>query len=380
MIVRGMFRRLHNESDASAGGGASDGGGGLDVSNAISANDLGLGGSDDKDGLDTGGNGDLGSGGESDSPGPTPAPPPATPAPTAAPAPTTAPAASPAPTSAPGKRVFTAEAIPETWKPELGAKWAAVDPDIRAEIAKRENDMFKGLEQYKGAAHFAKEVSTALAPMQQLLQQHNVPASVFIGELVKTHTALADARATPEQKLAFATKFLGNYGIDISKAAAAPGDDTGAYVDPEVKSLREQLTALQSRLDRDDSTKATQVRTSIANEVQAFAEDPANQYFDDVADDIAMIIRGSGGNIDVKTAYDRACWANPEVRAKLIAAQQSTAVEEARKAEEKRAADAAAAVKGRVKTIGHQGSGAAASGSMDDTMAATLKAIRERTT
>jgi hypothetical protein len=234
--------------------------------------------------------------------------------------------------------------------------------------------MFRGLEQYKQDAGFAKEVKGFLAPVSQALQQHGVAPQQFLGNLVNAHLALSSSQLSAEQKTQFATNLLAQYGIELT-----PKDpDAGGYVDPQVKSLQDKIASLESRLTGADQKAANEAREKIQADLNAFADDPAHPYFDEVADDIAALIRGSGGKMTLQDAYDRAVWANPTTRAKETARAQAEAVEKAKKEDAERAAAARRATGGRVKTSGHQGGGTATTGSMEDTMAETLASIRKK--
>jgi hypothetical protein len=80
--------------------------------------------------------------------------------------------------------------------------------------------------------------------------------------------------------------------------------------------------------------------------VRSFASDPANKHFDAVADDMIMMIRGAQSSgkavtpADLKDYYDRACYANPDVRA--ILTNEARAADEAKRADEARKAATAA--------------------------------------
>jgi hypothetical protein len=242
-------------------------------------------------------------------------------APVASPAPAPAAAAPTGPSPAPAPNTpFSADKAPHTWTPAIQAKWAALDPEVRAEIAKRENDMVKGIAQYKGASDLAKDLATALRPVIPDLQRHQVTPQTFIGNLTAAHVALSNHNVPMEQRAAQALQYLKtSYGIDlVAEIKKIPAQEE-AFVDPQVKGLRDQITSLQSRLDEGDSRTAAQIRTSLSNEVMAFASDPANLHFNDVADDIALLLHGSraaGQPLSLKDAYDKAVYANPLTRAK----------------------------------------------------------------
>jgi hypothetical protein len=320
-----------------------------------------------------------------DKPTPTPAPAPAaaapTPTPAPTPAPTAAPAATPAPTPAPqGKPRFTADAAPTTWKPHVAQHWAAMPQEVREEIARRESDMFTGLEQYKSEANFAREIRGVIPQdLSVAMQQHGVTPQQFIGNLVNAHMALSSDRIPMEQKVGYVQKLLQDYGIKLGEAGQPGGEP--AYVDPEVAGLRQQIAALESRLNGADANARNQQVAKLAEELDAFAKDPANPYFDDVAEDVALIIRAerqAGRQIALKDAYEKAVWANPATRAKETARLQAETEIKVKKEAEARAAAARKASGARVPTSGHQGGGTAPTGSMEDTMAETLRTIRAK--
>lgn len=243
--------------------------------------------------------------------------------------------------------------------------------------------MFEGIAGYREDAGFAKAIKPLLAPVAEQLRQHNLPPEKFVGNLVNAHLFFSATQVPVEQKQAALLKLAKDYGVELPSAAQP--DDDGEYVDPQVKGLRDHIGKLESQINelttgqRSAAAKeAENIRATAAKEIETFAADPANPYFYDVADEIAALIRGSGGQMSVKDAYDKACWANPVVRAKLVAEQTAAATKKAEEERARKVAEAEAARGGRVRTSGHQGSGTAATGSMDDTMMETLSAIRKR--
>lgn len=243
------------------------------------------------------------------------------------------------------------------------------------EIHKREADMWKGLEQYKGDAGFAKDIRTALGPALPMLQQANFHPAQFIQNMTNTHLLLADPQTPPDQKRTLALNILKQYGIELE---AQPTEQTG-FVDPEVKSLKEQLAALQSKISGQETNAANQTRQKLQAEIAAFAADPANPYFNEVADDMSILLRGSGGQLTLKEAYERAVRANPVTFAKEKTRLETEAVAKAQKEAQERADAAKKAAGANVRNRGHQATRTGdATGSWDDTMKETLDQIRSK--
>jgi hypothetical protein len=232
--------------------------------------------------------------------------------------------------------------------------------------------MVQGLEQYRVEANIGRVLHKAVEPALSQLQAAGMPPQQFVGNLVQAHLLLSSDRVPAEQKQAFVTKMLSDYGIQLGPQTSATED----FIDPEVKSLRETVQQLQSRLDGADQQRAQSARSAMEAEVNTFAADPKNEHWEAVADDMALLIKS--GKLTLQEAYEKAVWANPVTRAKEIAKQEAAAVAKAQAT----AAEAAAKAKGakgtRVRTVGHQGSGTAAPGSMDDTMKETLANIKKR--
>lgn len=261
---------------------------------------------------------------------------------------------------------------PTTWRKEAAELWANLDPRVRAEIHKREADIFRGLETYKSDATFAKGIQSALAPYKHLIDQYQIDPVKQIGGLVNAHYSLATA--TPERRAEMFRQLAKDYGVSLDP----PVDPENApFVDPQVKALQDEIRALQSRLNAEDSRRLSAVKADTEREVAAFAADKANPYFDEVANDIAQLLQ-SGVAKSLKEAYDKAVWANPITRQKEV---ERIAAEKAAKAIEskaKHAANARQATAANVRTSAKTGSGTAPLGTMDDTLQQTLAAINSR--
>lgn len=210
------------------------------------------------------------------------------------------------------------------------------------------------------------------------LQRHNVAPEVFIGNLTAAHVQLSNPNYTPEQKAQLAAAYLkSSYGIDLT-AGVLPAGQSADYVDPQVTALQQQVQELKSKLEGRENREAETVRTQLKQTIDSFAADPANIYFDEVADDIVLLLRGSGGKMDLKEAYDRAVYANPVTRAKEIARLQTESQAKAVKEAQEKAEAARKAANANVPRSRHQGQDTPAKGSMDDTMKETLTKIKSR--
>lgn len=261
---------------------------------------------------------------------------------------------------------------PKTWRKEAAATWAALPAEAKAEILKREEDIFKGIEAYKADAGFGKSLKGVMAPYMPILQQYNIDPVAQVQQLMTAHHTLA--LGTPQQKVQLFQQLARDYQIDLGQLQA-PGE--APYIDPAVKDLQTQLQAVKSQLSSAEQARFTEVRQTLEKQIDTFAQDPANVHFQEVANDMAVLLE-KGVCKTLPEAYERAVWMNPAVRTKEVSRQQAEA---SKKAQEEAAAKAAAARKAtgaNVRTSAKSGSAAAPLGSIDDTLAEALAAIKAR--
>jgi hypothetical protein len=270
-----------------------------------------------------------------------------------------------APTPAPGP-----DALPKTWKqdPEILAKWATTDPAIKAEIQRREEAMFQGIEGYKADAADGKVFQQVFKPYENILKHYGVnPVSLTQG-LLKAHHDLS--LGTADQKVALFRQLAADYGVDVAQVAAeAP------YEAPEVKALRLENQRLQSLHQQNSQQVVRATEATLNAQLDAFEADPKNVHFKTVGHDMVPFIK-AGDSLEV--AYHKALWVNPTTRAIEQARQTAEATAKAAKDEADRVAKAKAATGANVKASAKSGSATAPLGSMDDTMRDTLREIKAR--
>ena len=261
------------------------------------------------------------------------------------------------------------EAIPapKTWRKEAAEKWATLPPEVQREVAKREDDIFKGLESYKADAHIGKSVKSIIEPYMPMLKAAGLDPLSQVDGLMKAHYLLATG--TPEQKQMLFQRLAQDYNVQL--------DGEAPYVDPQVSALQKQLSDLQSKITGREAQEAEVTRTTLQREIDTFASDPAHPHFDEVANDIAMLLK-SGGAKDLQEAYDKAVWLNPATRAKEQSRTQSEAAAKAKAEAEAKRQAAQRATGANVKSKAKAAGAAAPLGSIEDTLNAALGQIRSR--
>lgn len=264
---------------------------------------------------------------------------------------------------------------PRTWRPEAAAVWAQIPSAAQAEILKREQDIFKGIETYREAAEFGAPLKQVMDPYLPVLQQYGIKPESQVADMMQAHYTLAFG--TQQQKAALIQQVIKDYGVDVAGLNFQADPNKSEYVDPQVAALRQQLEEVQSKLSQNDRQAMEAKRQEITRHVTAFAADPKNVYFEELANDIAHLLK-TGAEPTVEKAYEAAMWRNPAVRAKELARQQAEREAKTRKESEERVANAKKATSANVRTQARAGSATAPLGTMDETLASALAEIKGR--
>lgn len=266
-----------------------------------------------------------------------------------------------------------ATGAPETWTKEALVEWAKIPERAQQEILKREADMMTGLETYKERASLGERYDTVVEPYRAALTAQNVDPVQLFQSFAGNHYLLTFG--TPEQKHQIAANLVKTYNLDLNAINGLLGDRP--QVAPEIQALMNEINGLKTNLSQRDQQTQSQQLATIEAEVAAFAADPKNQYFNEVAGDIKSLIDGRAAT-SLQDAYDKAVWANPTTRAKELARLQTESQTEAQRVAAERAAAAKKAQSADVRTSPTNRSGTASVGTIDDTLRETMADIEAR--
>lgn len=237
---------------------------------------------------------------------------------------------------------------PGSWKPAAREKWASVDPAIRAEVYRREAEISRGLNQSTKDAAFGREINEIVNPYQHTFRAAGTDAKTAVSKLLETDSVLRYGTAIDKAQRAY--EILSYYGVDVQALGALiMGEQPNvAPVDPQVASLQQRLAALESGNQNQQDNFVTSLRT----ELDKFAGDPKNEFYRDVRLDMATLLE-AGRAKDLRDAYDKAVWANPETRQVMLDRQ---AVELSKNVSKRAAAarEASSSINGSGEPVSHQ--------------------------
>jgi hypothetical protein len=233
--------------------------------------------------------------------------------------------------------------MPKAWGADKASLWAAMTPEQRAYVTERETQADQLHQNYGGLKRWhetALENGTTLPEV--LDRMHAVETKMYESPpdgLIAAMQAVGLDHGSAVKTLVSA---LTKLGVNPNGAQVPQGQQQQQpqqqFRDPRVDQLLEA--------QRNEKLRAAQ------EQVTKFRTDPANKYFEEVADDIMREIgfeKAQGRQPDLKQIYERVIWANPGTRQKILAeqsAQQAQAQTQVRTQELTKARSASGSVAG----------------------------------
>lgn len=214
---------------------------------------------------------------------------------------------------------------PASWSAQAKADFAALPPHIQKEVSKREGDIDRGFRERAEQLKRYEPLESVIAPHRQKWSVAGVDEATAVKKLLEASDWLD---RNPTEALTHLAHLYGVIIASLGQPLAQSGGGTGqpqAQPDPvanEIQALRHELQALKQ--GREQETQQTYV-----SQIEAFAADPANLYFENVKPAMAKLLQ-SGLVETLPEAYERAIWADPTIRPLLLQQQAKPAVDPTR--------------------------------------------------
>jgi hypothetical protein len=214
---------------------------------------------------------------------------------------------------------------PSSWKKDYWDRWAKLDPETQAYIDQRESEAASGVSTYKKQFDAVAPIQRALEPYLPTLQQRGTTVDKWIQDLGHVDRILT--QGTPQQKQALLYQMAAANGVQLGSPQPNQGDPQIQYLLQNQQRLAQQV---QQFTTWQEQASAQQAQSAI----DAFKTD--KPHFPKVQVEMGRLIQ-NGFATDLDTAYERAIWSDPEIRAELMA-QQAVAPNRAAEIAKKKAA------------------------------------------
>jgi hypothetical protein len=204
---------------------------------------------------------------------------------------------------------------PNSWKPAMREKWSSLPKEIQQEISRRERDINKGMHESGEARRFQNEFERTVQPFQTFIAAENSTPLKAVQNMMQTAATLRVG--SPQQKAQTVAHLIKNFGIDVKTLDSMLA---GSYqTDPVQRQIQEAVAPVQEIVNRYQAQEAgrhAELNQNVGNELETFAADPANEFFEDVRDTMADIMdmaTNRGQKIDLSTAYNRAIMMHDDI-------------------------------------------------------------------
>lgn len=221
-----------------------------------------------------------------------------------------------------------AEKAPASWRPEVREHWNQLPPEVRAEVARRETEVQRTLQETAEARKNAEAFARALQPYEAYIRAEGATPIQAIDNMMATAVKLRTGTAPELAQLVaglvnqFGTGRFGRGFIEMLDGALAGQTPQG---DPQQlavqQAVQQQLAPMQQFMQQFQQTQLAQqqqMTQKVQTEIAQFMEQA--EFGSDVNEEMADLIEVAakrGRDLSLQDAYDQACMANPRIRAIL---------------------------------------------------------------
>ncbi len=269
---------------------------------------------------------------------------------------------------------------PSGWSKEAQALWDQLPPAVRADAVRREAEVAKGFDEYRGKTAQLQEISQALEPLRPVLQQNGIQNDV---QAVKRLLEWEGSFRNPQTRTQAFHNLAKQYGVDLNSLAQNPSSapssaqDIPEHLRPVIDqfgNIVQDINGLKQEFQRSREDK-------ISSELSNFAKD--KPHFEKVRVIMGQLM--TAGIVqpgDLEGAYQKATALHPEVSAQIKADEEAKRNAELLKTNAEKATRArhAAISPGQRSPNGTPANGSAArpkTTSVRDALNASISELRE---
>ena len=219
---------------------------------------------------------------------------------------------------------------PQHWPQDFSEEFSALPVQAQHMFMKRYKQMeadhtkkTQNIAKYKKRQDAFDEI---MAPFKGDFERAGMDDVGAVRQLLAAHDYLRKDPANAINWLA------SQYGVDIGAIGNDPASED-EFADPQVKALQQQVAQLTGFIQNQQTQQQSHEQASTQSFIDQFAAEtdangnPAHPHFETVRSVMGSLI-SSGNATDLKSAYEAAVYANPELRQaelKRVAASQSQA-------------------------------------------------------
>ena len=227
---------------------------------------------------------------------------------------------------------------PVSWKAETRAEWDKIPRKLQEEVIRREAEIDKKLSQVDEERQFGRKLKDVVNPYMPLINSANSTPEKAVQEMLNYAHILQTG--TPSSKAQLLWSLAQRWGADMRITP-----QTAQQPAHQLQALTQELGTLKQQLAKQpEMFKQQQEEAKLKSVIEAFASDPKHPHYEKVRPVMASLLT-SGVAENMDDAYERACYADPEIRSSLAKEADAKRVAE-KKAKADAARNAASSIKG----------------------------------
>ena len=221
---------------------------------------------------------------------------------------------------------------PGTWTPVAREKWGKLEPEVRQEVWKREREASRAMTISADARKFASDFEKTVQPYMGFIAAENSTPIQAVDNMMRTAALLRVG--TGEQKVTLVADIIKRFGIDLEAldsmlAGQQVQNNPQRMIQQEIERATQPLMQRLQTYESIQQNNDRQVGADINREIDSFASDPKNEFFNDVQHlipDILEIADRQGQVMSLTQAYHRAILMHDPVRSVVEARQRNQSV------------------------------------------------------
>lgn len=266
--------------------------------------------------------------------------------------------------------------VPQSWSADVKDKWATLPPDLQAFIAKREGEAHSTITKYGEQVKQYEPIGNLIEHYRSSFERSGVTPDVGLQRLLEADQRLNQDPHSAIMWLADA------YGVNLAELIGGQQDGSTqeGMLHQTIAQLRGELNEIKSGLNAQQQQKATAELKSVEKQIDEFSKDKTDwkDLEEDILSEVVALKHASPNSPPLEVlqkAYDRARWANPSVRDRILKEQREAEGKKNQEEAKKRADEARKATSINVRS---QTANGAAAASMDDTLKAAFRSAQSR--
>lgn len=220
--------------------------------------------------------------------------------------------------------VIAPKDAPTHWKAEAKEKFKDLNPEMQDVILNREKEMEVIASRVDDERRLGKDLKEVITPYMAVIQAEGGTPQGAVKDLLNTAYILRTG--SPQQKAQIVAAVIQQYGVDPRLLNQPQNFMPQVMQQPVINKEQIKQELMKELQEQNEAVK-------VNSEIQTFAADPQNVHFSNPQVKALMSsLLGSGQAKDLQDAYSQATWAVPDIRQKLLDAQQAD--QEAKRKEE----------------------------------------------